>query len=443
MKPENAIEVHNITKSFKVYLDKGHTLKERTLFSKRRKFENREVLKGISFEVKKGEAIGLIGHNGCGKSTTLKMLTKIMYPDSGTIEMNGRVSSLIELGAGFHPDMSGRENIYINASIFGLTKKEIEDRIDDIIEFSELEDFIDNPVRTYSSGMYMRLAFAVAINVDADILLIDEILAVGDVAFQAKCFNRLRQIKSEGTTIVIVSHSLSQLELICERSIWIHEGIIKEEGAPFDVHPKYMSFMANNTLSKAKESKAEKDKKKEEAARKAEEQKNADQNADSAAQAEDTEEVKDETKKEENSNRWGSNEIVMSKVYVTDEKGEERDTFLNTESININIEYDNPGKIESSVVGVAIYRDDKVHIYGTNTLIDMSKMLPLKDKGTITLTLDKIPVNAGDYIFDLAFHKPDGFNYDFWRDVFRLRINNVKGEAGTISIEHSWKSDAE
>ena len=272
MKPENAIEVHNITKKFKVYLDKGHTLKERTLFSKRRKFENREVLKGISFEVKKGEAVGLIGHNGCGKSTTLKMLTKIMYPDSGTIEMNGRVSSLIELGAGFHPDMSGRENIYINASIFGLTKKEIEERIDDIIEFSELEDFIDNPVRTYSSGMYMRLAFAVAINVDADILLIDEILAVGDVAFQAKCFNRLRQIKSEGTTIVIVSHSLAQLELICERSIWIHDGVIKEEGAPFDVHPKYMSFMANNTLSKAKENKAEKDKKKEEAEKRKQEE---------------------------------------------------------------------------------------------------------------------------------------------------------------------------
>lgn len=440
MKPENAIEVHNITKKFKVYLDKGHTLKERTLFSKRRKFENREVLKGISFEVKKGEAVGLIGHNGCGKSTTLKMLTKIMYPDSGTIEMNGRVSSLIELGAGFHPDMSGRENIYINASIFGLTKKEIEERIDDIIEFSELEDFIDNPVRTYSSGMYMRLAFAVAINVDADILLIDEILAVGDVAFQAKCFNRLRQIKSEGTTIVIVSHSLAQLELICERSIWIHDGVIKEEGAPFDVHPKYMSFMANNTLSKAKENKAEKDKKKEEAEKRKQEENKDEVSVDDVAKENVAEEPAEE-KKPDDSLRWGSNEIVMSKVYVTDDKGEERDTFLNTERINVNIEYDNPGRIESSVVGVAIYRDDKVHIYGTNTLIDMSKMLPLKDKGIITLSFDRIPVNAGDYIFDLAFHKPDGFNYDFWRDVFRLRINNVRGEAGTVSIEHSWKSD--
>ncbi|MCR4649505.1 MAG: ABC transporter ATP-binding protein [Lachnospiraceae bacterium] len=436
MKPENAIEVHNITKKFKVYLDKGKTLKERTLFSKRRKFENREVLKGISFEAKKGEAIGLIGHNGCGKSTTLKMLTKIMYPDSGTIEMNGRVSSLIELGAGFHPDMSGRDNIYINASIFGLTKKEIDERVNDIIEFSELEDFIDNPVRTYSSGMYMRLAFAVAINVDADILLIDEILAVGDVTFQAKCFNKLRKIKSDGTTIVIVSHSLNQLEMICDRTIWIHDGVIREEGSPFDVHPKYMSFMANNTLSRAKEEKKE-EKKKEEAKKEiteAADHKPVNTEIEKEAEKPDT--------KQDDGKRWGSNEIVMTKVSVTDKDGVERNTFFNSEPVFVSIGYDNPGKIDKSVVGVAIYRDDKVHIYGTNTLIDTSKMLPLKDKGVITLAFDNIPVNAGNYIFDLAFHRPDGFNYDFWRGVFTLNITNAKGEVGVMSLSHSWESDA-
>ena len=260
MKPENAIEVHNITKKFKIYLDKGHTLKERTLFRKRRKYEERKVLNGISFEVKKGEAIGLIGHNGCGKSTTLKLLTKIMYPDSGSIEMSGRVSSLIELGAGFHPDMSGRENIYINASIFGLTKKEIDKRVDEIIKFSELEEYIENPVRTYSSGMYMRLAFAVAINVNADILLIDEILGVGDVAFQAKCFNKLREIKSEGTTIVVVSHAMNQIEQICDRCIWIHKGVIKEDGLPRVVDPLYLEYMS--TKDEPKEQKKE-DKEKE------------------------------------------------------------------------------------------------------------------------------------------------------------------------------------
>lgn len=217
MQMENAIEVNDITKSFKIYSDKGKTLKDRLSVLGRNKYQKRDVLRGISFNVKKGEAVGLIGKNGCGKSTTLKMLTRIMFPDSGTIKIRGKVSSLLELGAGFHPDMSGRENIYLNASIFGLTKKEIETKIDKIIEFSELEDYIENPVRTYSSGMYMRLAFSVAINVDAEILLIDEILGVGDVSFQKKCFEKLQEIKQQGTTIVIVSHSLEQIEQICDR----------------------------------------------------------------------------------------------------------------------------------------------------------------------------------------------------------------------------------
>ena len=262
MNSENAIEVKKLKKGFKLYLDKGSTIKEKIVYRNRGKYELREVLKGIDFVVKKGEAIGLIGHNGCGKSTLLKLLTKIMYPDSGSIEMKGRVSSLIELGAGFHPDMSGRENIYINASIFGLSKKEIDIRLDDIIAFSELEDYIDNPVRTYSSGMYMRLAFSVAINVDADILLVDEILAVGDVSFQEKCFERMREIKAGGATIVIVSHSLSQIEQICDRTIWIDGGRIRDGGIPKYVHEHYLNVMECKRLEKIEKSQ-EKEKKEE------------------------------------------------------------------------------------------------------------------------------------------------------------------------------------
>ena len=264
MKPENAIEVHNITKKFKVYLDKGHTLKEKTLFRSRRKYEERNVLNGVSFEVKKGEAIGLIGHNGCGKSTTLKLLTKIMYPDSGTIEMKGRVSSLIELGAGFHPDMSGRENIYINASIFGLSHKEIDERIDDIIAFSELEEYIDNPVRIYSSGMYMRLAFSVAINVDADILLIDEILAVGDAGFQSKCFNKMRELKADGVTIVLVTHDTNTVERFCDKAIWLNDGMIQTQGKSIEVVDKYLEFMNAEKLSQLEKEEKRRSKAKEE-----------------------------------------------------------------------------------------------------------------------------------------------------------------------------------
>lgn len=243
MKPENAIEVKEVVKSFKVYPDKGYTLKEKILFRRRRKYDERNVLDGISFEVGKGEAVGLIGHNGCGKSTILKLLTKIMYPDSGMVEMRGRVSSLIELGAGFHPDMSGRENIYINASIFGLSKKEIDSRLDDMIAFSELGAYLDNPVRTYSSGMYMRLAFSVAINVDADILLLDEILAVGDANFQTKCFDRLRGIRANGTTIVLVTHDMNVIKSFCTRAIWMNQGKIAAQGKSAEVVDAYLAYM--------------------------------------------------------------------------------------------------------------------------------------------------------------------------------------------------------
>lgn len=224
MKQQNSIEVKNMSKRFKLFYDKPTTLKERLVFWNHKKTETRTVLDDINLDIKKGETVALIGVNGSGKSTLLKLMTKIIYPTEGTIETKGKLTSLLELGAGFHPDFTGRENIYFNASIFGLTKKEINKRIDDIIEFSELQDFIDNPVRTYSSGQYMRLAFSIAINVDAEILLIDEILAVGDQHFQDKCFAKLKELRDSEKTIVIVSHSLESIKEICTRGIWIHEG---------------------------------------------------------------------------------------------------------------------------------------------------------------------------------------------------------------------------
>lgn len=410
MKQENAIEVRNVTKSYKVYYDKGSQLKERLLFRNRNRYENRRVLDDISFEVKKGEAIGLIGHNGCGKSTTLKLLTKIIYPDSGTISMRGRVSSLIELGAGFHSDMSGRENIYTNAAIFGLSRKEINERIDDIIAFSELEEYIDNPVRTYSSGMYMRLAFSVAINVDADILLIDEILAVGDVAFQAKCFNRLRDIKANGTTIVIVSHSLSQIEQICDRSIWIHEGYIKEDGLPRIVDSHYLEYMSEKAAEK--------------------EENRTEHEPDEAKSA-------GETKQDEK--RWGSGEATIEKVTILDRNGLEKNKFSNKENISLRIDYKTKKNISDAVIGIAIYREDQTYIYGTNTLIDYSEPTKLNEEGTIWLNIDNMPLVAGSYTLDLAIHRPDGFNYDFIREICRITIINKLNEAGIVSVSHEWK----
>ena len=405
---EVVISVRNVKKMFRVYRDRGNTLKDRILFAGRRKYEEHWVLNGVSFEVKRGEAIGLIGQNGCGKSTTLKMLTKILYPDEGSIEMKGRVSSLIELGAGFHPDLSGRENIYTNASIFGLSRKEIDARLEDIIAFSELEAFIDDPVRTYSSGMYMRLAFAVAINVDADILLIDEILAVGDAAFQAKCFRKLQEIKGRGTTIVIVSHAMSQLELICDRSIWVADGLVKMEGKPRDVHPRYMEWMSRKNQQE--------EKKKDE---------------------QETGEV-GETDSDGNLKRWGSGEARMTGVKVLGADGTEKTDFSPWDPFTIHIDYTAQKQLDDAVIGLAVYRSDGTLVYGTNTLIDTSSPVTLKTAGTIDLKIEGLPASNGSYSIDLALHRPDGFNYDFWRDICTIQIADKVQTPGEIALSHHW-----
>lgn len=241
---DNAIEVTNVYKTFDVYYDRANTIKEKVLFWNRNRKEKREILNDINIQIKRGETVALIGVNGSGKSTLLKLMTKIIYPNQGKVETKGKLTSLLELGAGFHPDFSGRENIYFNASIFGLTKKEIDDRIEDIIEFSELGSFIDNPVRTYSSGMYMRLAFSVAINVDAEILLIDEILSVGDQHFQEKCFDKMRQLRKDGKTMVFVTHSMDAVKSLCDRAIWIYNGKVRMDGNTDEVVDEYLKVTA-------------------------------------------------------------------------------------------------------------------------------------------------------------------------------------------------------
>ena len=235
-----AIKVEHVSKQFKLFYDKHYTLKEKLVFWKSKKSELHKVLNDINLKIEKGESVALIGVNGSGKSTLLKLMTKIIYPTSGEIQINGKLTSLLELGAGFHPDFTGRENIYFNASIFGLTAKDIDSRIRKIIDFSELGDLIDSPVRTYSSGQYMRLAFSVAINVDAEILLIDEILAVGDQHFQDKCFNKLMELKNSGKTIVIVSHSLGSIQRFCDRAVWLNNGRVQMDGEIDKVISEYL-----------------------------------------------------------------------------------------------------------------------------------------------------------------------------------------------------------
>lgn len=403
------IKINDVYKSFKIYYDKGSTLKEKLLFKNRNRHEVHEVLKGVSLSINKGEVVGLIGENGSGKSTLLKLMTKIIYPDKGSIEIKGKVSSLLELGAGFHPDMTGRENIYTNASIFGLNKKEIDERLDEIIEFSELGEFIDNPVRTYSSGMYMRLAFSVAINVDADILLVDEILAVGDAAFQAKCLNKMQEIKNYGTTIVIVSHDLTAVEKLCDRAIWIDEGYKNLDGRPHDVIAKYLDKIMNKSSEKE---------------------------ADSIIEKNPISEVKSE-----NENRTGNRKIEILNVVMSDmDLKKDIDKFKPESKVKIKINYKrNDNRLLNAVVGIGIFRSDNLNCYGTNTYIDSAEKLNIKEEGTIEIILNKLQLLEGEYTLDIAFHDEYGAPYDYIRKIKKFSVYSSIKDTGVFRIEHEFK----
>ena len=401
----NMIEVRHVSKYFRVFYDKGSTLKEKALFRERNRWEQNLVLDDITFQVRQGESVGLIGQNGCGKSTMLKLINRILYPDGGKITTSGKISSLIELGAGFHPDLSGRENIFTNASIFGLNHAEIERRLDDIISFSELEEFIDNPVRTYSSGMYMRLAFSVAINVDADILLIDEILAVGDAAFQAKCFDRLKAFKKEGRTIVIVSHSLGQIEQLCDRSIWFQNGKIQMEGTPMEVHPAYLAFMGEKKQP--------------------------------VHQDADEDGTKMTAPQDGSAKRWGNGQIVFSKVELTDPNGNVKRRFRTGDAFLIRVHYKMKDEVTNPVFGIGIWDQEGRRCYGTNTQMDHCSM-QFPRQGVVEFSSPDLSLLPGEYQLEAAVVGEDGLPFDFWHEALFFQVYSQIQDLGVMRIRHQW-----
>lgn len=422
MEEKNAIEVREVKKTFRLYKDKGNSLKEKVLFKERNNYDVRTVLKGISFDIKKGEAVGLIGHNGCGKSTTLKLLTKIIYPDSGTVEIKGRVSSLLELGAGFHPDMSGRENIFINASIFGLTRKEIEDRLDDIIEFSELGHYIDNPVRTYSSGMYMRLAFSVAINVDADVILVDEILAVGDLNFQAKCLKKLQQIKKSGTTIVIVSHSMEQIESICDRCIWLNDGQIEEDDVPGYVNRKYLEFMGsyNFLISSAPD----------------EDNDTEETNESEEAQ----EEVSEAERVKLRFERKGNGDVRIKKVSCRNSQGMEQNVFATGEDLILSIDclVNSPAEID---IYIGVLRMDYMLCYSTSYNAECDSYIKMEKDKVINIHFPKIDLLTSKYMLDIRITDSEGNDVDLFNEAAEFQVYAPSKESGMFRMKHEWNRD--
>lgn len=454
---ETVIDVENIKKKFRSYQDKATSFKERFVNPSRRKHEDIWVLKGISFQVKRGEAVGIIGKNGCGKSTTLKLLTKILYPSDGHITMKGRVSSLIELGAGFHPDMTGRENIYTNASIFGITRKEVEKRLNDIIRFSELEDYIDSPVRTYSSGMYMRLAFAVAINVDADILLIDEILAVGDSAFQKKCFEKLKEIKANGTTIVIVSHSMDQMYKICDRLIWLENGLIKAEGFPRIIGEEYLAEMEGRRLDRIElEKELEKKELEKKLAIERERQLAAEKEKikreEEKRQLAELEKKQIEMKKNEtlksicsfchpSARRNGEGKIHYTNVKLLDSSNKETNSIYTGELCHFVFNYSaSVSGIQTKFV-IGITREDGSYCYGTSVNMNDCKPSSLLQDGEVTFSFEN-RLLKGNYFLDLWIETADGFQHDAIYSLMMFHVETTPyNERGFFSMQHSWNVD--
>ncbi|WP_019007112.1 ABC transporter ATP-binding protein [Cohnella laeviribosi] len=429
MKDQTVISIKNVTKTFKIYRDKPVSLKEKVLKLRSNEYSTFYALKNLSLDIRRGETIGLIGHNGCGKSTLLKLITKILYPDQGTITVNGKISSLIELGAGFHPDFTGRENIYINASIFGLSKKEVDQRIDEIIRFSELGKFIENPVRTYSSGMYMKLAFSVAINVNPEILLIDEILSVGDANFQKKCLEKIESFKRNGATIVIVAHDLGTIEKICDRVVWMNEGQIVRQGEADQIINLYIQHMNKQFVEQRQQEYLEISSsgvgEKEEV------------EVTEANESSDTSTVDEPTFSEDV--RWGSKEVEITEARILNAEGKVTNVLMAGEPFCIEIDYKLNREQKAYIFGTGIYTADKVLVYGNNTQIANLKIDRINKRGTVRFKVKKCNLLSGTYKLNVAVVDGDHRALDFIKYYMDFTVVSNDKAVGLFTIEHEWE----
>jgi ABC-type polysaccharide/polyol phosphate transport system ATPase subunit len=368
-----------------------------------------EALDGVSFQVQAGRTVGIIGRNGSGKSTLLKLLAGIGRATSGTVDVTGRVSALIELGAGFHPEISGRENIYINGMMMGLSKRQVAERFDAIVAFAEIGDFIEAPVKTYSSGMYMRLGFSVAIHVDPDVLLVDEVLAVGDQAFTHKCLDRFAELRRRGKTIVLVTHTLDLVTRLCDEVLWLDRGTLRAQGDPKRVVDAYLLDVA------AAEDRA----------------------AGAAVRpAPDAEPAQDMTKAAEG--RWGSREAEVTRVELRHASGAPGHVFQSGEVVDVVMTVQASRPLTDFVFGVAVYSADGVCCYGTNTHIEGAAPQELSGIGEVVFRFDALDLVEGAYRLDVAVHRADGVPYDYHRLLYAFRVTSSVKDVGFFRPKHGW-----
>ena len=423
---KTAIEVREVTKLYRRYAHQRQfqTLKSALLSgSLAAELRPEEVLRavdGVTLDVPSGATYGLIGRNGSGKSTLLKLIAGITKPTSGTVKVNGRISALIELGAGFHPEISGRENIFINGVMLGLTKRQISHRFDEIVEFAELGDVIDSPVKTYSSGMYIRLGFAVAVNVDPDILLVDEVLAVGDEAFSLKCLDKFAEFKRRGKTILLVTHGLDFVERFCDDAGWIDSGRLRTEGDSRRVVSTYRTDVAHGEEKVIASSE-----------KRVLETVGAPPEAGTAAAA-----APDDMSRAAEG-RWGAGPVRIDRVTV-ERDGEEAHLFESGDRMAIRLRYSTPKPIRDFVFGISIFNTLGVCCYGTNTDIERFEPLELSGDGEAVFTIDNLDLVAGTYKLDVAVHGVMGLQYDYHRLLYTFRVKSDVRDTGIFRPRHDW-----
>ena len=423
-----AIRVSDLTKVYQRYAHRKQfrTLKSAlltgSLIDDLKPEETFSALSGVTFNVWEGSTFAIIGRNGSGKSSLLKVLAGITKPTSGEVEVHGRVSALIELGAGFHPEITGRENVFINGIMLGLSKREITERFSEMVEFAELEEFIDAPVKTYSSGMYMRLGFAVAIHVNPDVLIIDEVLAVGDQAFVHKCLDKISEFRRRGKTILLVTHSLGLVEKLADEALWLDEGKIQSRGDPKKVVDAYLAQVTSF----------------EEGALAAAE----DQAVAEFAEPQQESEVSDTDKKlssKREKGRWGSREVEISEAALIGENGQPRHVFDTGEPVSIRLKIKSSGTIKDFVFGVGIFNTDGICCYGTNTHIEEFTPVSLSGDGEVRLALDRLDLVEGTYFLDVAAHQRDGYPFDYHRALHTFRVNSRIKDTGIYRPKHRWE----
>lgn len=384
-----------------------------------------EALKGVSFDVAKGRTFGIVGRNGSGKSTMLKLMAGIGKPTSGTVRVEGRVSALIELGAGFHPEISGRENVYINGLMLGLSRREIAKRFDEIVRFAELEEFIDAPVKTYSSGMYVRLGFAVAINVDPDVLLVDEVLAVGDESFTHKCLDKFADFRRRGRTVLLVTHSLDLVTRFCDEALWLDAGVAKAQGDPKRVIDAYLMDVAGQENRELAESGPQGPRLRDVEVRRAE--------TDPQGQAH---EPADMFKAAEG--RWGSREAEITHVEMIGASGQSAHLFQSGERVEVRLHVRARHRLSDFAFGIGIFNAEGICCYGTNTRIDGGSPAELTGEGLVMFTIDRLDLVEGTYKLDVAVHRQDGMPYDYHRLLYTFRVKSPRKEAGIFRPPHRW-----